>query len=112
MNKKLHLPRVTLLSAASSSELLATSPSDKVDMTQLALKISLREIEFGSVKLLTSESPKKKYSNIEYISIPPMNNISDYNRFVIEDLHKYFTTTHCLLIQADGWVVDAKKLEK
>ena len=107
MKKKLHLPNVTLLSAASSSELLATSPSDEVDMTQLALKISLKEIEFGSVKLLSSEPPKEKYSNIEYISIPPMNNISDYSRFIIEDLHKYFKTTHCLIIQSDSWVVDS-----
>ena len=82
MKKKLDLPNVTLLAATSI----------EVDMTQLALKISLRNIEFGAVKLLSSLPPSKKYSDIEYVSIPTINNIADYNRMIIEDLHKYFTT--------------------
>ena len=77
MKKKLELPNVTLL-AASSIE---------IDMTQLALRISLRNIEFGAVKLLSSLPPSKKYSDIEYVSIPTMNNIADYNRMMIENLH-------------------------
>ena len=102
MKNKLELPNVTLL-AASSSE---------IDMTQLALRISLRNIEFGSVRLLSSLSPKKKYSNIEYISIPPMNNISDYSRFIIEELHKYFETSYCLVVQPDAFVVDSENWKK
>ena len=97
MKKKLELPNVTLL-AASSIE---------IDMTQLALRISLRNIEFGAVKLLSSLPPSKKYSDIEYVSIPAMNNIADYNRMMIEDLHKYFTTSHCLVVQPDSFVVDS-----
>ena len=96
MKKKLELTDVTLLAAT----------SQEIDMTQLALRISLRNINFGAVKLLSSLSPLKKYSNIEYISIPPMNNISDYNRIMIEDLHKYFQTSHCLIVQADSFVVN------
>ena len=98
MKKKLELPNVTLL-AASSIE---------IDMTQLALRISLRNIEFGAVKLLSSLPPSKKYSDIEYVSIPAMNNIADYNRMMIEDLHKYFTTSHCLVVQPDSFVVDSE----
>ena len=97
MKKKLELPNVTLL-AASSIE---------IDMTQLALRISLRNIEFGAVKLLSSLPPSKKYSDIEYVSIPTMNNIADYNRMMIENLHKYFTTSHCLVVQPDSFVVDS-----
>ena len=98
MKKKLELPNVTLLAATSI----------EVDMTQLALKISLRNIEFGAVKLLSSLPPSKKYSDIEYVSIPAMNNIADYNRMMIEDLHKYFTTSHCLVVQPDSFVVDSE----
>ena len=98
MKKKLELPNVTLL-AASSIE---------IDMTQLALRISLRNIKFGAVKLLSSLPPSKKYSDIEYVSIPAMNNIADYNRMMIEDLHKYFTTSHCLVVQPDSFVVDSE----
>ena len=98
MKKKLELTDVTLLAAT----------SQEIDMTQLALRISLRNINFGAVKLLSSLSPLKKYSNIEYISIPPMNNISDYNRIMIEDLHKYFQTSYCLIVQADSFVVNSE----
>ena len=97
MKKKLSLPNVTLL----------TATSVEIDMSQLALRISSRNIEFGAVKLLSSMSPNKKYSNIEYIPIPVMNNIADYNRMIIENLHKYFQTSHCLLVQPDSFVVDS-----
>ena len=94
--KKLQLPNVTLFAATSI----------EIDMTQLALRISLRDIDFGAVKFLSSSPPLKKYNNIEYITIPPMNNIMDYNRLMIEDLHKYFNTTHCLIVQPDSFVVN------
>ena len=44
MKKKLKLSNITLLAATSI----------EIDMTQLALRISLRNIEFGAVKLLSS----------------------------------------------------------
>jgi len=97
MEKKLALPNVTLLAATSI----------EIDMTQLALRISFRNIKFAAVKLLSSSLPSKKYSDIEYISIPIINNISDYNRIILEDLHKYFETSHCLLVQPDSFVVDS-----
>ena len=33
--------------------------------------------------------------------------LSGYNRFIIEDLHKFFSTSHCLIIQEDGFVVNS-----
>ena len=96
MKKKLKLPDVTLLAATSID----------IDQTQLAMRISLQNISFGAAKLLSSSPPKKKYSDIEYVSIPPMNFL-DYSRLVIEDLHKYFETSHCLIVQADSFVVNS-----
>ena len=96
MKKKLNLPNVTLLAATSID----------IDQTQLALRISLQNISFGAVKLLSSAPPKKKYSDIEYVSIPSINFL-DYSRLIIEDLHKYFKTSHCLIVQADSFVVNA-----
>ena len=96
MKKKLSLPNVTLLAITST----------EIDMTQLALRISLRNIKFGAVKLLSSSLPKKKYSNIEYVSIPPIS-ILDYSRMMIEDLHKYFETSYCLIVQADSFVINS-----
>ena len=52
MKKKLKLPNVTLLAATSVD----------IDQTQLALKISMHNIEFGAIKFLSSSVPKKKIS--------------------------------------------------
>ena len=96
--KKLSLPNVTLLAAASVD----------IEQTNFNLKISSENIEFAAVKLLSSSLPNKKFTNIKYISIPQMN-LSDYNRLIIEDLHKYFNTSHCLIVQSDSFVVNYER---
>jgi len=35
-------------------------------------------------------------------------NLEEFNKTMIEDLHKHFETTHCLFVQADSFVVDHK----
>ncbi len=96
MKKKIKLPDVTLLAATSID----------IEQTQLSLRISAHNIEFNSIKLLCSSEPKKKYSDIEYILIPQMD-LLGYGRLIIQDLHKYFKTSHCLIVQSDSFVVDA-----
>ena len=95
LKKKLTLPNVTLLAVTSV----------EIEEHQMSLKISSQNIEFGAVKLLSSSLPEKKYSDIEYVSIPPMNR-SGNNQFLMKDLHKYFETSHCLFVQADSFVVN------
>jgi len=96
LKKKIKLPDVTLLAATSV----------EIDQTQLALKISSHNIEFGAVKLLSSSLPSKKYTDIEYVSILPMDFLG-YSKLIIEDLHKYFKTSHCLVVQTDSFVVNS-----
>jgi len=96
LKKKLILPNITLLAAASVN----------VDETQLALKISSQNIEFGAIKLLSSSVPNTRPTDIEFVTIPPMNFL-EYNRMMIKDLHKYFETSYCLIVQADGFIVNA-----
>ena len=97
MKKKLKLPDVTILSATSTEQ----------DMAQLAMRISLQNIEFGAAKLLCASPPKKKYPDIEYVSIPPLDSVDSYNQLIFQDLHKYFKTSHCLIVQADSFVVNS-----
>jgi hypothetical protein len=40
------------------------------------------------------------------IQLPAMSSYKEYNRFIIQDLHTHFTTSHCLLIQWDGFPVN------
>jgi hypothetical protein len=102
MKKKLKLDNVTLISATSS----------EMDEAQISMRISLHNIEFGKSKLLCSSPPKQKYPDIEYISIPPLKNVNDYNRLIFQDLYKYFETSHCLIVQADSFVVNAELWKK
>ena len=96
LKKKLTLPDITLLAVTSV----------EIEQHQMSLKISSQNIEFGAVKLLSSSLPKKKYSDIEYISVAPMSR-SGQNRFLMKDLYKYFETSHCLYVEADSFVVNA-----
>jgi len=95
MNKKISLPDVTLIAATSI----------EADQAQLALAISSENIEFSSVKLLSSSKPSYKIPNFEHISIPRMD-MDGYNRLMIKDLHKYFDTNFCLVTQPDGFIVN------
>ena len=97
MKKKIKLPDVTLLAATSS----------EIDAAQVSMRISLHNIEFGASKLLCPVKPEKKYSDIEYVSISPLKNVDSYNELIFQNLHKYFTTSHCLIVQADSFVVNS-----
>ena len=95
MNKKVVLPDITLIAVTSVN----------IDQTLVALSISSENIEFSSIKLLSPTPPNHKISNIEYVTIPKIDYLG-YSRFMIKDLYKYFTTKFCLIIQADGFVID------
>lgn len=99
--KKIKLLDVTLLAVTSVD----------IDETQLSLKISSQNIDFGSVKLLSSSEPKKKYPDINYIKIPHIDFLG-YSKIIIEDLHKYFETSHCLIVQSDSFVVNSELWKK
>lgn len=90
----LELPDVTLLTVAGVEVRRAIS----------ALRISMRGITFGSVKLLTHERPQTLDRRIELVQIEPLRSHMAYNSFVIYELAKAVDTPHCLLVQADGYV--------
>ncbi len=98
MKKKLELNNVTMIAITST----------EMDEAQISMKISSHNINFAKSKLLCSSFPKIKYPDIEYIKIPPIRNVDEYNKIVFQDLYKYFDTSHCLIVQADSFVVNSK----
>jgi hypothetical protein len=92
----LNLSNVTLL-AVSSVDLAGTD---------LALQISSHEIEFGCIKFLSSENWLPSDSKIEMVEIPRLD-IVNYSKFILEDLYRYVETQYCLVVQADGFVLNA-----
>lgn len=77
------LPQITLVAL--------TGLGYKVDEHLKALQESSREIEFGEIKL---------------IQLGSIKTIDDWNKAIIYDLHNYISTDYCLLVHADGYVVN------
>ena len=97
MSARIHLSDVTLVSATSVD----------IPDTLLAFAISMHDIDFGSVKLLTPEPIPSLDSRIEWVSIPPINFLG-YSKLIFNELHKFIDTPYCLVIQADGFVLNAQ----
>lgn len=89
---KKYLPNVTLLGV------------DCVDINRLiqAAEICTKDFEFAEVKLLTSLSSQNK--NI--VKIEPVKSAEEYSKFAICELDKHFNTSHILIIQYDGFILN------
>ena len=74
-----------------------------IDRLRLASEICQKDIDFADVKLLTSLSAKNQ-SNI--IKIEPIKSVEEYSRFIITELEKYVNTSHVLIIQYDGFILN------
>lgn len=90
---EIELPDVTLIGV------------DCADINRLikAVDYSTIDIKFADVKILSSIPSKSKSA----IQIPPIRSKQAYSQFVIKELHKYFSTSHALIIQHDGYVLNA-----
>ena len=94
----LNLPDVTLVAISSV----------QIDETMLALSISSQGINFGEIKFLTSEDAFPADPKIRIESIPRLDFVG-YSRFMLQDLHCYIDTPYCLVIQADGFVLNPER---
>lgn len=75
----------------------------RVSETIRAIHKSMRGINFGAVKLLTSEDVTD--DTIEIIKIEKLD-YENYNRFVVFELYKYIDTDYALIVQDDGYVIN------
>ncbi len=92
---KLSLPDVSLLAVTSVA----------VDQTHRALLYSAERIDFGAIKLLSPVRPARTDRRVTYVPIPAIDFLG-YSRFVVRSLHEHVSTEHCLIIQADGFVLN------
>lgn len=78
---------------------------DCIDIERLVLaaEISQKYINFAEVKLLSSLD----YDISSIFKIPPIQNIRDYSKFIVKELYKYIDTDYVLIIQWDGFVLNA-----
>ncbi len=102
-SSRIKLENVTLC-AVSSTNMAATIE---------AIHASQSQIEFAQALLFTDRKPQAlglcKNSNIKVVTIDKILSSKDYSRFILKDLAAYITTSHCLIVQWDGHVIDASR---
>lgn len=93
---RLELPQVTLC-AATSVNLAATVR---------ALESCCEQIQFASCFLFTDQIARLDNTSIRVVQIPPLLSVRAYSEFVLVRLADFIETSHCLVTQWDGHVLD------
>ena len=100
------LPNVTLISI---------DTTDNLSGTLKGVYTSMSGINFGAVKIITTKNQiETNYSLVDdgivlEEPVVDIKNYNDYNHYVIHDLHNHVNTSHCLLVQPDGFVLFPEK---
>lgn len=71
-----------------------------------SLSHSMRHIEFGQVKLLSSLEDLNIPEPIKLVKIPEITSIQAYSKFMIKDLYNYVDTEFVLCTQWDAWILN------
>lgn len=92
----LALPRVTLCCVDCASH----------DLALAALDQSVRKCDFARVLFVTDRACA--IEGVDTLRIAPIRSREAYSQFVIKELHAHIATDFVLLVQWDGFVVNAK----
>jgi hypothetical protein len=96
---RLELPTVTLCAATSVN----------VGATLAAISASTDQVLFGDVALFTDAAGIKLPQDGRVVEIAPLRSGKAYSEFMLHRLADHIRTDHCLVIQWDGFVVDARQ---
>lgn len=75
------------------------------DAAVFAIMRSLKHITPHSVLFFTDRDIDS--TDFETVKIKPLTSLDDYSEFMCKELWRYITTSHILVIQHDGFVLDA-----
>lgn len=95
---RLALPQVTLCAATSVN----------VPATVRALAFSLAQIDFAECLLFTDAPVRPDDPRIRVMPIARLGSAAAYSNFMLRQLADHVATSHCLVAQWDGHVLDAR----
>lgn len=98
-HRRLALPQVTLCAVTSVN----------VAATVKALEHSMAQIDFAACKLFTDTEIVPAPIGVTVIKIPQLSSAAAYSDFILNNLVDHIETSHCLITQWDGYVLDASK---
>jgi len=96
--QRLSLPDVTLCAATSVN----------VQATLRALEASLAQADFAACLLFTDADVRPHHPGITIIPIQRLASAQAYSGFLLGRLADHVETSHCLVVQWDGHVLDAR----
>jgi hypothetical protein len=96
---RLVLPQVTLCAASSVN----------VAATVRALETCLAQVKFAGCKLFTDKPVNLNGSDITVVPIAEIVSAQAYSHFVLTQMVDHVDTSHCLIVQWDGHVLDASR---
>jgi len=96
---QLALPTVTICAAASVN----------VAATINAICASVEQIDFADCLLFTDAGPEQIPAPIQVVPIARLGSAQDYSEFILRGLARHIRTDHCLVVQWDGFVLDASR---
>jgi hypothetical protein len=95
----LRLPQVTLCAAASVN----------VPATIWALRHCLDQIEFSECLLFTGAEITNADPRIRTVPVSGLCSARAYSEFILARLADFISSSHCLIVQWDGFVIDASQ---
>lgn len=96
---RLPLPQVTLCAATSVN----------VEATIRALEACLEHCDFAACILFTDADVSPRHPAISVVRIERLTSTRAYSQFMLQQLPNYITTSHCLVTQWDGHVLNASR---
>ncbi|TAD77874.1 MAG: hypothetical protein EAY70_07720 [Sphingomonadales bacterium] len=93
---RLDLAQVTLIAATSIN----------VEATLLAIEACQQQVRFADCKLLTHRRPARRLPDLQVVITPEIETSEEYSRFILTELVDHVATSHCLVVQWDGHVVE------
>lgn len=91
------LPDVTLCAASSVN----------IDATISALTASMAHVQFADCLLFTDVPIQVTDKRIKLVKVDRLHSARSYSAFILDQLGHHIETSHCLVVQWDGHVVDA-----
>jgi hypothetical protein len=96
---RLALPQVTVCAVTSVN----------VKATLRALEACLDAVDFAACKLFTDAASPLARSDIAVVPIGRLESSAAYSQFLLAELVDHVATSHCLVVQWDGHVLDARR---
>lgn len=88
---------------------VVAASSVNVGATARALARTLDIVDADEALLFTDQPCASLPENVRVISIAPLRSTKDYSRFILRELHRWIETSHCMVIQWDGFPVHSER---